>query len=239
MSREDRKHTAFVTVDVLYYYVVMPYGLKNALPTFVRAMSKTFGDLIRDRIERYVDDIMVKTKRGSTLVEYLTLVFDKLRATHTKLNPEKCVFGVSAEKLLGFLVSHRGIKANPEKIRAIEAMRPPAWIKDVQRLTGSLAALSRFISRLAERVLPLFKLLRKSGPFSWIKEAERAFQELKQHPVSLPILIAPEPAEPLYLYIAAATEAVSMVLSSKGRSNIPRESGGSPRRRWWSDHHEP
>jgi ribonuclease HI len=77
---------------------------------------------------------------------------------------------------------------------------------------GSLAALSRFISRLAERALPLFKLLWKSGPFSWTEEAEQAFQELKQHFVSLPILVAPEPEEPLYLYIAAAAEAVSMVL---------------------------
>jgi hypothetical protein len=74
---------------------------------------------------------MVKTKRGSTLVEDLTLVFDKLRETRTKLNLEKCVFGVSARKLLGFLVSHRGIEANPEKIKAIETMRPPACIKDV------------------------------------------------------------------------------------------------------------
>jgi hypothetical protein len=131
LSRIDREHTAFVTVDGLYCYVVMSYGLKNALPTFVRAMSKTFRDLIRDKVEVYIDDIIVKTKRGSTLVEDLTLVFDKLRATRTKLNPDKCVFGVSAGKLLGFLVSHRGIEANPEKIKAIEAMRPPARIKDV------------------------------------------------------------------------------------------------------------
>jgi ribonuclease HI len=210
MSREDRKHTAFVTADGLYCYVVMPYGLKNALPTFVRAMSKIFRDLIRDRVEVYVDDIIVKTKRGSTLVEDLTLVFDRLWATRTKLNPDKCVFGVSAGKLLGFLVSYQGIEANPEKIKAIEAMR--SRIKDVQKLTGSLAALSRFISRLAERALPFFKLLQKSGPFSWTEEAEQAFQELKQHLVSLPILVAPEPGEPLYLYIAAAAKAVSMVL---------------------------
>jgi hypothetical protein len=179
MSREDRKHTAFVTADELYCYVVMPYGLKNALPTFVWAMSKTLGDLIRDRVKVYVDDIMVKTKRGLTLVEDLTLVFDKLRATRTKLNPDKCVFGVSAGKLRGFLVSHRGIEANPEKIKAIEAMRHPTRIKDVQKLTGSLAALSRFISRLVERALPFFKLLRESGPFAWSEEAEHAFQELK------------------------------------------------------------
>jgi hypothetical protein len=119
MSREDRKHTAFVTVDGLYCYVVMPYGLKNALPTFVRAMSKTFGDLIRDKVEVYVDDIAVKNKRGSTLLEYLALVFDRLRETRTKLNPDKCIFGVSAGKLLGFLVSYRGIEANPENIKVI------------------------------------------------------------------------------------------------------------------------
>jgi hypothetical protein len=235
MSRQDRKHTAFVTVDGLYCYVVMPYDLKNALPTFVRAMSKTFGDLIRDKIEIYVDDIVVKTKRGSTLVEDLTLVLDKLRATRTRLNPEKCIFGVSAGKLLGFLVLHRGIEANPEKIKAIETMRPLARIKDVQKLTGSLAALSRFISRLAERALAFFKLLRKSGPFSWTDEVERAFQELKQHLVSLPILVALEPGEPLYLYIAAATEAVSMVLvvertakHPQGSQKVPLGEGGGP-----------
>jgi hypothetical protein len=131
MSREDRKHTAFVTVDGLYCYVVMPYGLKNALPTFVRAMSKTFGDMIWDKVEVYVDYNVVKTRRGSTVVEDLTMVFDKLWASCTKLNPEKCIFGVSAGKLLGFLVSYQGIEANLEKIRAIEIMRPPAHVKDI------------------------------------------------------------------------------------------------------------
>jgi hypothetical protein len=162
-------------------------------------MCKTFGDLIRDKVEVYVDDIVVKTRRGSTIVEDLPLVFDRLRATRTKLNLEKCIFGVSPAKLLGFLVSYRGIEANPEKIKAIEIMRPPARIKDIQKLVGSLAALSRFISRLAERALPFFKLLRKSGPFTWTEEAKQAFQELKQHLASLPILVAPELGESLYL----------------------------------------
>jgi hypothetical protein len=85
------------------------------------------------------------------------------------------VFGVTAGKLLGFLVSYRGIEANPEKIRTIESMRPPARIKDVQKLTGCLAALSQFISRLAERALLFFKLLRKSGHFVWTNEAEEVF----------------------------------------------------------------
>jgi hypothetical protein len=98
-------------------------------------------------------------------LDNLALVFDRLRLTRTKLNPDKCVFGVTAGKLLDFLVSCSGIEANPEKIKTIEAMRPPARIKEVQKLTRCLVALSRFISRLAERALPFFKLLRKFRPF--------------------------------------------------------------------------
>ena len=114
-------------------------------------------------------------------------------------------------------------------------MRPPGRIKDVQKLTGSLAALSRFISRLAERALPFFKLLRRSGPFSWTEEAEQAFQELKQHLTSLPVLVAPEPGETLFLYLAASAEAVSMVLvaerkeqARQGDTRVPPAKDGEP-----------
>jgi hypothetical protein len=175
MSREDEENTAFITVVGLFCSVSMPYGLKNALPTFVRAIHKTFGDQIRDLLEVYVYDIVVMVKSRTSLLDNLALVFDKLRLTRTKLNPDKCVFGVTTGKLLGFLVSHRGIEANPEKIRTIEAMRPPAHIKDVQKLKGCLAALNRFISRLAEHTLPFFKFLRKSRPFIWTEDAEEAF----------------------------------------------------------------
>jgi hypothetical protein len=105
--------------------------LKNALPIFVRAMHMTFDDLIRDLVEVYVDDIVVKVKSRASLLDNLTLVFDRLLLTRTKLNPDKCVFGVTAGKLLGFLVSYRWIEANSEKIKTIEGMWPPAHIKDV------------------------------------------------------------------------------------------------------------
>jgi hypothetical protein len=117
MAKADRKHTAFVTVDGLYCYVVIPYGLLNALPTFARAMNITLGDLIRDIVEVYLDGIVVKTREANSLLENLAQVFDKLRATCTKLNPEKCVFGFSAGKLLGFLVSHRGLRQTRTRSR--------------------------------------------------------------------------------------------------------------------------
>jgi hypothetical protein len=182
MSKEDEELIAFITVDGLFCYVSMPYGLKNALPTFVCAMHKRFGDLIRDLVEVYVDDIIVKIKSHASLLDNLALIFDRLRATHTKLNPDKCVFGVTVGKLLGFLVSHRGIEANPMNIKTIEAMRPPTCIKDVQKLTGCLAALSRFISRLAERALPFFKLLWKSGPFVWTEGSRRGIPRAQAVP---------------------------------------------------------
>jgi hypothetical protein len=122
------------------------------------------------------------------------------------------VFEVTTDKILGFLVLCWGIEANREKIRMIEAMRPPARIKDVQKLTGCLATLSRFISRLAERALPFFKLLRKSGPFAWTMDADEALQELKRYLTSPAVMVAPEPGEPLLLYIVATSEAMSMVL---------------------------
>jgi hypothetical protein len=131
MSIEDEEHTAFVTVDGLFCYVSMPYGLKNALPTFVSAMHKTFGDLIRDMVEVYVDGIVVKIKSCASLLDNLALVFDRLRMTRTKLNPNKCVFGVMAGKLHGFLISYWGIRANPEKIKTIEAMQTPTRINNV------------------------------------------------------------------------------------------------------------
>ena len=96
-----------------------------------------------------MDDIVVKTKQHLKLLDDLKETFANLREYKVKLNPEKCVFGVPAGKLLGFLISERGIEANPEKIKAIECMRKPARLRDVQKFTGCVASVSRFLSRLS------------------------------------------------------------------------------------------
>jgi len=92
-------------------------------------------------------------------------MFVNLRRFNIKLNPKKCVFGVSKGKLLGYIMSERGIETNPEKIMAISNMGSICNVKGVQRLTGYLAALSRFISRLGERGMPLYKLLKRTDTF--------------------------------------------------------------------------
>jgi hypothetical protein len=94
-----------------------------------------------------------------TLITDLEETFANLCKVNIKLNPDKCVFGVPSGKLLGFLVSHRGIEENLNKIKAIEQMQPPRRLKNMQRLAGCIAALGRFISRLGERALPFFKIM--------------------------------------------------------------------------------
>ena len=110
-------------------------------------------------VEAYVDDVVIKTRRVETLIDDLHLTFDNLRAYDIKLNPENCVFGVPTGKLLGFIISNRGIEANPAKIRALSQLATPTDLKQVQKLAGCVAALSRFISRLGEKALPLYRLL--------------------------------------------------------------------------------
>ena len=137
----------------------MSFGLKNAGATYQRAIQMCLADQLHRNVEAYVDDVVVKTRSPEGLIADLDGTFASLRKFQWKLNPTKCVFGVPSGKLLGFIVSNRGIKANPEKITAITDMGASATIKDVQKLTGCMAALNRFISRLGERGLPFFKLL--------------------------------------------------------------------------------
>ena len=114
--------------------------------------------------------------------------------------------------MLVFVVSERVIEANPKKISAITSMGPIRDVKGVQRLMGCLAALSRFISRLGERGMPLYKLLKRAGPFQWTDEAQDALDKLKALLTSPPVLASPEPNEPLLLYIAATGQVVSAAL---------------------------
>ena len=172
MAKEDEEKTAFITPCGTYCFLRMPFELKSDGATFARVVQIGFEPQLHRNVEAYMDDIVVKTRDKSTLIQDLEETFANLRKLNLKLNPEKCVFGVPSSKLLGFFVSQRGIEANPDKIKAIEQIQAPKSVKDVRRLAGCVAALSRFISRSAERTLPFFKILQKAGPMKWTPEAE-------------------------------------------------------------------
>ncbi|KAK1664744.1 hypothetical protein QYE76_052903 [Lolium multiflorum] len=210
LKEDDEVKTAFITPYGVFCYKTMPFGLKNAGATYQRMMQKCLATQIGKNVQVYIDDVVITTKKGSTLIEDLKETFDNL--DKFKLDPTKCSFGVPAGELLGFLVSARGIEANPEKIQAIVTMRKPMNLKEIQQLTGRVAALSRFVARLGEKALPFYALIKQGDKFQWNEEADRAFEDLKRTISTPPILVATKEKEPLLLYIAATPQVVSTVL---------------------------
>jgi hypothetical protein len=212
MKEEDKASTSFITPFGTYCFIRMPEGLKNAGSTFSRLTKTVLESQVGLNIFTYVDDIVVGSKNKEDHLADLAETFANMRDARLCLNPEKCVFGVCQGKILGYLVSHRGIEANPTKIQAIINMSPPQSTREVQRLTGRLTALNRFISRFVERSLPFIKTLCGAKDFEWGPEQAAAFASLKQHLSDLAILTSPHPSLPLLLYIAASPYAVSAAL---------------------------
>jgi hypothetical protein len=171
LREADQIKTSFITPFGAYCYMTMSFGLKNVGATYQRAIQQCLKDQIRDQlVEAYVDDVVVKTKVASILIDDLDRTFKALNKFQWKLNPKKCIFGVLSGILLGNIVSREGIRPNPEKVKAVMKMKQPKCIKDIQKLTGCMAALSRFISRLNEKGLPFFKLLKAKEKFEWSRK---------------------------------------------------------------------
>ncbi|KAL0462137.1 UNVERIFIED_CONTAM: hypothetical protein Slati_0101300 [Sesamum latifolium] len=186
LAPEDWKKVSFITSEGTFCYVAMPFGLKNTGATYQRLVDKIFHPQIGRNVEVYVDDMLVKSKKAEEHVKDLEETFSVLRKYKLKLNLAKCAFGVQGGRFLGFMVTQRGIEANPLKIKAIIDMKAPTCLNEAQRLTRRIAALSRFISKSAEKSLPFFKTLRKAKIFEWRKT--------------------------LYLYLSVAPQAVSSIL---------------------------
>ena len=152
----------FVTSQGLFYYKVMPFGLKNADASYQRLMNKLLANQIGRNVEVYIDNMLIKSQREDDHLEDLKETFNTLRFYNMKLNPSKCAFGVTVGKFLGFMVSQRGIEANPDKIQAIVEMAPLRNVKEVQSLNGKVAVLNRFVLRATNQCLPFFCMLKKS-----------------------------------------------------------------------------
>ena len=162
MDPSDQEKTSFVTGQGTYCYIVMPFGLKNAGATYQRLVNKMFQKQIGTSMEVYIDDMLVKSVKAELHITHLAEAFQVLKSCNMKLNLAKCAFGVSAGKFLGFIVNNQEIEENPDKIKVVLDMLPPLNIKDIQRLTGRIAALSRFVSRASDKCQPFFQVLKKT-----------------------------------------------------------------------------
>ena len=184
MDPDDQENTSFVMGQGTYCYHVMPFGLKNAGATYQRLVNRMFQKQIGTTREVYIDDMLVKSTTTELHIAHLSEAFQILRKYNMKLNPAKCSFGVLAEKFLGFIVNNRGIKANPDKIKVVLDMPSPSGIKEVQRLTGRIAALSRFVLRASDKCQLFFQVLKKA--FQWDTKCEEAISTLKTYLSSPP-----------------------------------------------------
>ncbi|XP_075504634.1 uncharacterized protein LOC142542074 [Primulina tabacum] len=180
--------------------------------TYQRLMDKVFEKQLGRNVEVYVDDILSKSREGASFISDLEETFATLMHYGIKLNHAKCIFGVKSGKFLGFIVTDRGIEVNQEKVKSVLSMPSPRSVKEVQKLTGRIASLSRFISRSAHQSYPFFQVLRKAQQFGWDEKCEQAFQDLKIHLAGLLVLVKPEPGEKLYVYLSTTEYAVSSVL---------------------------
>src|SRR5262249_41253596 len=149
--------------------------------TYQRAMMAIFHDMMHVHMEVYVDDVLVKSRTRSNHAEVLRVVLQRAKEHQLKMNPKKCVFGVSSGKLLGFIVSKRGIEIDPNKAKAITEMPPPKNVKELRGLIGRLQFIRRFISQLSQRCKPFYDLLKGGVQFQWNDKWKEAFDELKQY----------------------------------------------------------
>jgi hypothetical protein len=212
LNPDDEDKTTFITPHIIYCYRVMTFGLKNVGATYQKAIQKCLKSQIGRNVEAYVDDVVVKTTEEDQLIADLTETFTNLREFKWKLNPTKCVFGVPSKLLLGSMVEHRGIEANPGKVESIRNMAKPSCKKDVMKLTRMMVALGNFISKLGKKGLPFFKLLKKADKSVWDDEAQKVSEALKESLTTPLVMTPPVPRETLLLYISATTNVISTVL---------------------------
>ena len=179
MHSLDEEKTSFITPHRLYCYNVMLFGLKNTGATYQRLVMKMFCPLLGSTMEVYIDDMLVKSKQRPDHAAHLQQTFDLLRKYDMKLNPLKCASGVSAGRFHGFMVTQRGIEANPVQLKAILQSLALTSKKGIQQLTCRLAALGRFISQFTDRLKPFFTTLRGASRAEWNEECDWAFVAIK------------------------------------------------------------
>ncbi|GJR17246.1 reverse transcriptase domain-containing protein [Tanacetum coccineum] len=176
-------------------------------------------------MKAYVDEMVIKSMDETDMMADIRETFERLQKINMKLNPKKCCFWMEEGRFLGHVVSKQSIKGNPTKIQALTSLKRPKTIKEVQSLNGKLAFLNKFLSKSAKKSFPFFKTLKgylDKKDFTWTKEVDKAFEDLKRYIEKLPTLVAPKAEENLIVYLAASKECISAVLmAERGKDQRP------------------
>ncbi|KAJ1151607.1 hypothetical protein NDU88_004387 [Pleurodeles waltl] len=211
----DEWKTAFRTRDGLFEYQVMPYGLCNAPAAFQHFVNDILQELL-DRIAVvYIDDILIFSDNLQEHIFHVRSILTRLQENHLYVKLEKCAFHVEQVDFLGFILSPEGVGMDPAKIKTVQHWPFPCNVKEIQSFLGFANFYRRFISNFSQTVTPITRLLKKGVKFEWTKEAENAFNFLKNSFVSAPILLHPNPDEPYYVEADASDVAIGGILSQR------------------------
>lgn len=211
LDEASKEITAFATVDGLYEFNVLPFGLCTASAIFQRTMHRVFGHLPFVRI--YMDDLVVFSSSEKEHKEHLLRVFECLHQAGMAVNLKKCQLFQQEVKFLGVTVGREGVRPNNEKIDPILKMSPPKDKKGVQEFLGLVNFYRDFCPRLAERAKPLYDLLKKVSPFIWEQEQENAFNDIKTTLTSPPLLQIARRGHPFVVSTDASATALGAVLA--------------------------
>ena len=215
LDKNDKEKTSFATGLGLYQFTVMPFGLVNAPSTFERLMEDVMRGLQWEECLVYMDDLIVPSQTFDEGLVRLEHVFKRLETANLKLKPSKCVFFQKQVNFLGHIVSENGVSTDPEKTEAIKTWSKPSSKKQMRSFLGLCSYYRKFVKNFAAIAKPLHKLCEKKTPFLWSDEAQAAFEKLKSHLVSSPILAYPELGKKFILDTDASEFAVGAVLSQE------------------------
>ena len=213
MEPADKEKTAFCMDSSLWQFKVMPFGLCNAPATFTRLMERVLHGLIGHGVLVYLDDIVIYSKTEQEGLELLEKVFQRLGEAKLKLSPKKCRLFKTKTSFLGHVVSVEGVHTDPSKIKDLQDWPRPKCVTDVNSFLGFCAYYRRYVEGFAEIAAPLYRLKEKKRSFVWTTDCEEAFQKLKEHLTTAPILAYPDVDLPFVLDTDASNEGIGAVLS--------------------------
>ena len=216
MDKDARRKSAFVTPFGFYEWTCIPFGLCNAPATFQRLMNAVLGDLIPSTCLVYLDDIIVFSRTFKEHLQRLRSVLDRLREARLKVKPSKCSLVNSSVGYLGHVFSADGVRPDLAKIKAVSTWKQPTSITGVRQFLGFASYYRRFIHDFAKIATPLHALTRKHSTFAWPPEAQNAFDQLRQHLSSAPVLAYPDADKSFILDTDASDHAIGAVLSQIG-----------------------
>ncbi|GKC63234.1 reverse transcriptase domain-containing protein [Tanacetum coccineum] len=221
MSKKEEEKMAFHTDKGFFWYTKMPFGLKNMRAKYQRLVDTIFEGQIGRNLEAYVYDMVIKIKTKQDLIRDVKETLLTLKKVNMKLNPKKCSFRMEEGKFLGYIVTSKGIRANLEKTKTMMSMPSPSNLKKMQSLSGKLAALNRFLSKAAKRVIPCLDKLKKytnKKEFCWTESAEEAFQATIRLVAELPMLTAPIKDKELMVLMWSSLDFYMKFYNSLGRA---------------------